>query len=63
MQTAFVFVSFVFLMDFFIVAMAVQKSFEMFASILGTWIPFALIFGSTYLVGSHITGGPTSHPT
>ncbi len=63
LQTAIVFVSFAILMDFFIVALAVQRSFEMFASILGTWIPFALIFGSTYLVGSYITGGPTSHPT
>ena len=57
LQTAFVFVSFVFLMDFFIVAMAIQKSFEMFASILGTWIPFALIFGSTYLMGSYMKRG------
>ena len=63
LQTGIVFVSFAILLDFFIVAMAVQKNFEMFASILGTWIPFALIFGSTYLVGSYITGGPTKYPT
>jgi hypothetical protein len=63
LQTAIVFVSFAILMDFFFVALAVQKSFEMFASVLGTWIPFALIFGSTYLVGSYITGGPTKSPT
>ena len=63
LQTAIVFVSFASLLDFFIVAMAVQKSFEMFASILGTWIPFALIFGATYLMGSYIKGGLTSHPT
>jgi hypothetical protein len=63
LQTAVLFLSFAILMDFFVVAMAVQKSFEMFASILGTWIPFALIFGSTYLMGSYITGGLTSYPT
>jgi len=51
LQTAIVFVSFVILMDFFVVALLIEKSFEMFASILGTWIPFALIFLSTYLVG------------
>ncbi len=60
LQTATVFVSFAILLDFFIVALAVQKNFEMFASILGTWIPFALIFGSTYLMGSYLTAGPTN---
>ena len=63
LQTAIIFVSFAILMDFFVVAIAVQKSFEMFASILGTWIPFVLIFASTYLMGSYIAGGPTRHPT
>jgi hypothetical protein len=41
-------------MDFFIVAMLINKSFEMFTSLLGTWIPFALIFISTYLTGNVI---------
>ena len=63
LQTAIIFVSFAILMDFFFVAMAVQKSLEMFASILGTWIPFALISGSTYLMGSYIRGGPPGYPT
>lgn len=51
LQTAIVFVSFVVFMDFFIVALLINKSLEMFANILGTWIPFALIFISTYLTG------------
>ena len=38
-------------MPFFVVALLINRSFEMFASLLGTWIPFALIFLSTYLTG------------
>lgn len=51
LQTAMVFVSFVVFLDLFLVALVILGSFEMFASILGTWIPFALIFVSTYLTG------------
>ena len=51
LQTALVFLAFVMLMDFFVVAMLINRSFEMFTSLLGTWIPFALIFFSTYLTG------------
>jgi hypothetical protein len=51
LQTALVFVGFVITVDFFIVALLINKSLEMFTSLLGTWIPFTLIFLSTYLVG------------
>ena len=51
MQTATAFFFIVILMDFFIVALLINRSFEMFLSPLGTWIPFALIFLSTYLTG------------
>jgi len=51
LHTAIVFVSLVVFMDVFFVAFLIEKSFEMFTSILGTWIPFALIFISTYLTG------------
>ena len=51
LQTAIIFVSFVVFMDVFVVALLIEKSFEMFTDILGTWIPFALIFFSTYLPG------------
>jgi hypothetical protein len=46
-----VFVGFVMAVDFLIVALLINRSLEMFASLLGTWIPFALIFTSTYLTG------------
>ena len=51
LQTALTFVAFVIAMDFFLVAMVINRSFDMFTSLLGTWIPFALIFMSTYLTG------------
>jgi hypothetical protein len=51
LQTAGIFVSFVILVDFFLVALVINRSLEMFASLLGTWIPFALIFTSTYVTG------------
>ena len=50
-QTALIFVAFVIAMDFFLVAMLINRSFDMFTSLLGTWIPFALIFLSTWLTG------------
>lgn len=51
LQTALTFVGFVIAMDFFVVALLIMGSLEMFQSWLGTWIPFALIFLSTYLTG------------
>ena len=50
-QTAFLFIGVVVFMDFFLVALMINKSLEMFRSPLGTWIPFALIFLATYLTG------------
>jgi hypothetical protein len=55
MQTALIFIGFVMAMDFFVVAMLVQRSFDMFASLLGTWIPFALIWASTWITGLVLT--------
>lgn len=54
LQTAVIFLSFAIFMDFFVVALLIEKSFEMLTSILGTWIPFVLIFLSTYLVGLYV---------
>jgi predicted small secreted protein len=51
LMTAIMFVGFIILMDVFVVALLIEKSFAMFSSILGTWIPFALIFLSTYVAG------------
>lgn len=51
-QTGVLFLSIVMLTDFFLVALVINKSLEMFAGLLGTWIPFGLIFLSTYLTGT-----------
>ena len=55
LQTAIGFTAFVILMDFFIVAPIFEQSYEMFYSLLGTWIPFLLIFISTYLTGTYLS--------
>lgn len=49
--TAILFIGFVILMDAGLVAPVFEKSYEMFRSPMGTWIPFILIFLSTYLTG------------
>ena len=54
LSTALIFVSFVIVVDFFLVALIINRSLEMFASPLGTWIPFTLIFASTYVTGTLI---------
>lgn len=51
LQTAIVFVSVVIAMDVFVVALLIEKSFEMFTSPIGTWIPISSIFLATYLTG------------
>ena len=55
LQTALIFTGFVMLVDFFVVALLILRSLDMFASLLGTWIPFALIFAATYLTGLVVT--------
>ena len=52
LTTAAVFLAVVVIMDVGVVAMLVERSFEMFTSFLGTWLPFMLIFASTYLTGA-----------
>jgi hypothetical protein len=58
LRTAIVFVSIVIFMDVFLVAHLIERSFEMFASLIGTWIPWALIFASAYLTGLYATRHP-----
>jgi hypothetical protein len=43
----------------FLVAPVFEKSFAMFESVLGTWMPFALIFIATLVTGL-LTGRRTS---
>jgi len=50
-QTALLFICVVIFMDFFLVALVINKSLDMFQSPIGTWIPFGLIFLATYLTG------------
>jgi hypothetical protein len=45
------FTLFVMGMDFFLVAMVIQKSYAMFGSLMGTWMPFAMIFISSWMTG------------
>ena len=52
LQPAIIFLAFVVGMDVFVIAIFVEKSFDMVTSILGTWIPFVLIFLATYLTGT-----------
>ncbi|MBN1823785.1 MAG: hypothetical protein JW803_05645 [Endomicrobiales bacterium] len=49
--TACVFTLFVISMDFFVVAMLIEKSYDMFLSPISTWVPFGLILLSTFTVG------------
>ena len=52
--TGLIFVGFVMVVDFFVVALVINRSLDMFTDLLGTWIPFTLIFLSTYLTGLFI---------
>ena len=51
LATAAIFTGIVVGMDLFVVALLIERSFEMFGSVLGTWVPWFLIFVSTWLVG------------
>lgn len=51
LQSAIFFVLFIIIMDAVIVAMVINKSFAMFESFLGTWLPFILIFTASLLTG------------
>ena len=51
LQTAILFVAFVVFVDLFGVALLIEKNFAMFKSVLGTWLPFSLIFLATYFTG------------
>jgi hypothetical protein len=52
LQTGLIFTGTVILIDGGLIAPFIEKSFAMFTSILGLWIPLASIFLTTYLVGS-----------
>jgi len=60
LQTAAAFLGVVVALDLFLVAPVFERSYAMFSSVLGTWIPFALIFAATFLTGRFIS--PKSPP-
>jgi len=61
LRTAAAFLSVVVSMDAFVVALLIEQDFKMFKSILGTWLPFSLIFISTWLTG--LVFRRAAHPT
>ena len=54
-STALIFIIIVIGLDFFVVALLIEKSFEMFASPMGTWLPFIFIFLSVFITGLNLT--------
>jgi len=54
LKTAAIFLAVVMGLDLFLAAPVFEKSYAMFASPLGTWVPFALIFVATYLTGRFV---------
>ena len=51
LRVAGAFLGVVITLDVLVVALMIEKSFEMFRSPLGTWLPFALAFLTTWLTG------------
>jgi len=56
LTTALAFLSVVISLDLFVVAPFMERSYAMINSLLGTWIPFALIFGASYATGEFLRG-------
>jgi len=50
-RTAFMMLGIVIALDALVVAPFFERSYTMFRSIIGTWVPFALMLPSSYLVG------------
>jgi hypothetical protein len=48
--------AFVIFLDAAMVAPVFEKSYAMFGSVLGTWLPFLSIFAATYLTGLWVVG-------
>ncbi len=55
--TAIIFTSIVMVLDFFIIALVIEKNLEMFESVMGTWLPFLFIFLTVWLRGLAIHRG------
>jgi hypothetical protein len=55
--TAIFFTAIVMALDFFVVALVIEHSLEMFESVMGTWLPFLFIFLTVWLRGLAIHRG------
>jgi hypothetical protein len=60
LATAATFVSISLVLDVLIVALLIEKSFDMFSSLLGVWLPQALIFAATFSTGRFMEPQPGS---
>ncbi len=58
LQTAFIFLFVVIFVDFFVVGLLINGNLAMFGSLLGTWIPFILIFSATHITGLLVSSSP-----
>jgi hypothetical protein len=54
-QTALIYLAIVIGLDFFVVAPIFERSYVMFSSLLGTWLPIVLIFLAVYVSGRYVT--------
>ena len=61
--TAALFLGIVAALDLVVVALFILRSFAMFGSLLGTWLPFVLIFAATWATGTAVgRQGGTARP-
>ncbi len=51
LATATFLLALIMLLDFFVVALVIERSLDMFRSVLGTWIPFASMFVAALAAG------------
>ena len=49
------FVLFACIMDLLVVSLLIEKNFSMFKSLLGFWIPIALMFSTTFFTGLYLS--------
>ena len=54
LATAATFLAVIIAIDFFVVALLIEQNFAMFRSVLGTWLPFLLIFLSSWWTGAAV---------
>lgn len=57
LQIAIVFLVVVIALDVFVVSLLIEGHFDMFRSVIGTWVPFALIFLASYVCGALAKSG------